>query len=114
MDKDKKVKGGVFYTVKEDGTVTDRGIADSVLENEDAVRQNLIDRGVIRDNTLVRKRQTVPKGVFFTEDKDGKPTDEGIVDEMLENDEAIRKELAERGIINRYRFTKDGKLEKYY
>ena len=39
------------------------------------------------------------KNIFFCLGKDGKPTDEGIVDEMLENDDEITRQLVEAGII---------------
>ena len=39
------------------------------------------------------------KGIFFCIGKDGKPTDEGIVDEMLEDEDEITRQLIAAGII---------------
>lgn len=100
---DKVLKDGVFFTVTDDGTITDKGIADSMLGGgaEDRIRQGLIDNGTIKDITLVRKIKKHPKGIFYTE-KDGKITDKGIVDGMLDNEEEIHNALVESGIIKQY------------
>ena len=39
------------------------------------------------------------KGVFFFTDDDGNETDEGFVDQMLDNEEQITAELVRLGII---------------
>jgi hypothetical protein len=40
--------------------------------------------------------------VFFTEDKDGKATDRGIVDECLQDEAKIHKDLVKRGVIKQF------------
>lgn len=40
--------------------------------------------------------------VFFTEDKDGKATDRGIVDECLQDGAEIHKDLVKRGVIKQF------------
>jgi hypothetical protein len=100
---DKVLKKGAFFTVQDDGAITDRGITDEMLGGgaEDRIRQGLIDNGVIKEIILVRKQKTLPRGVFYTV-KDGKPTDKGIVDGMLDNEEEIHTALVESGIIKQY------------
>ena len=40
-----------------------------------------------------------PNGVFFCIGQDGKATDIGIVDEMLEKEQEITRQLIEAGVI---------------
>ena len=57
-DKKKKVPEnfrGVFYTVTEDGKITDEGIVDAMLDNEDEITEQLIRLGIIKDMRIILK-----------------------------------------------------------
>ena len=57
MDKElRKLKRGVFFYIKEDGTPSDAGLVDDMLADEDRIRQELIDAGVIREITVENKK----------------------------------------------------------
>src|ERR1039458_2442657 len=101
-----KPQGGI-YTVKPDGRITDKGVVDGMLQDEDRLRQELIDAGVIDNIVLKRNNKKIPKGgIFCTEGADSQLTDKGIVDEMLENDALITRQLTEAGVIKQY-YVKD-------
>ena len=49
----------------------------------------------------MQKRNNNPtNGVFFCIGKDGKATDNGIVDEMLENEQKITSQIIDAGVIH--------------
>ena len=48
--------GCVFFTILEDGTMTDKGIVDGMLENEDAITEQLVRAGVIRRIVVGNKK----------------------------------------------------------
>ncbi len=45
------------------------------------------------------KKKSDYRGVFYYMDADGRPSDAGIVDELLVNDYGITKELERLGVI---------------
>jgi hypothetical protein len=47
--------GGVFFYIKEDGTPSDVGLVDEMLQDEDRIRQELIDAGIIKEFVLKNK-----------------------------------------------------------
>jgi len=53
----------------------------------------------------MRPKDEPTEGIFYCIDKNGQPTDEGLIDEMLENDEEITRQLIEAGIIKNMRIT---------
>lgn len=102
MNDFEKIDGGVFYKTNPDGTLSDKGVVDNMLDKEDELRQELINKGIISNITLVRKQKEKDKGVFFAVDEQGNPADKGIVDGMLDNDAEITQQLSEAGIIKQY------------
>jgi len=59
MDQKKRIKqkGGVFFYIKEDGTLSDAGVVDQMLEHEDEIREALIKAGII-DNIVLENVDT--------------------------------------------------------
>ncbi len=58
MDKKpRKRQFGVFFCEKPDGTITDKGIVNEMLQGEDRIRQELIDAGIIRQILVMDKNQ---------------------------------------------------------
>lgn len=49
---------------------------------------------------LTEKNNNQPNGVFFCIDENGKATDIGIVDEMLEQEQEITRQLIDAGVIH--------------
>jgi len=94
------VKDGAFYSVKPDGSVSDEGIVDDMLNNEDEVRKDLISNGIINKIVLDRNEREIPYGVFYCTDKTGATTDRGIVDEMLSD--VVRADLLSNGVIKQF------------
>ena len=66
MDKEARSgKRGVFFCTGEDGTPSDIGLVDDMLADEDRIRRELIDAGVIREIIVENKNpQTLPIGGF--------------------------------------------------
>jgi len=60
MDQKKRIKqkGGVFFYIKEDGTLSDAGVVDQMLEHEDEIRKALIKAGII-DNIELKNIETM-------------------------------------------------------
>ncbi len=62
MDQKKRIrpKGGAFFYIKEDGTQSDAGVVDEMLENEDEIRKALIKAGIIDNIELenIKTRKT--------------------------------------------------------
>ncbi len=59
MDQEKrsKPKGGAFFYIKEDGTLSDANVVDEMLEHEDRIRKELIAAGVIREIIVENKKR---------------------------------------------------------
>jgi len=59
MDQKKRIrpKGGVFFYISEDGTLSDAGVVDQMLEHEDEIREALIKAGII-DNIVLENVDT--------------------------------------------------------
>ena len=58
----------------------------------------------------MQERNNKPtNSVFFCIDKDGKATDIGIVDELLENEQDITRQLIEAGVIHGFVVVDKGK-----
>lgn len=52
---DSTLKNGIFYTIKDDGSITDEGIVDEFLSNEDIIDEKLISAGVIKDMRITKR-----------------------------------------------------------
>lgn len=56
------------------------------------------------------KKKGKKEGVFYAVGKDGEITDEDIVDEMLQNEEQIRKDLIRGGVLQRSSARIEGRM----
>ncbi len=51
-----KTPKGVFVYITKAGEITDKGVVDHMLKNEDAITEQLVKAGVIRIIEVVRKK----------------------------------------------------------